>query len=1244
MSADNSQGKRFAIAVSYPSEHRKYVENVVKALAEEIGRDRVFYDKWYENELVGLNGDLKLERYYRDLSELVVPFFSEHYEKKWCQIEWRLIRAMLKDRRKEDAVIPVQMDCTKVEGWEEIDIAIRRKSMTGKQLADKILLAYRAYRQRHAGTEPILAVAEDEPKTELPTPYFDCTMNNFISYLIKFDTISIIGVTNENLNKYLEKAWRIRKKGNKDPWRKIRVLFLARHHLDKIKDPADVRHGTGDDPLIMRQKSWEDGVQRVRQFLLGGEQKAQVVDIRYTDLILPFVGQLYDEKHIRIAFLLPDRDIKTSCYINMQVDRSPCQDQRHISVDPEFSEGQPPCKDQTRDRQSCETCSWKKSHSPCIAIQHSINQIFSNSTPLFAANVIGTVKARDQFHFISLSPQNNWRSFSFPESMQIKPAHLLTFILICYKDKVLLQWRTSDNSSGELNRYGVIPGKVNDEDFFEEQPDDDHRQNVYNMQMKWDKILNEKRDLNKDEWQLFNRFTNHFSDKVNLKADSVIEENTLGVVCKRAAKRTIQEKLDLEIKEDQLRPYAKSYVVNRDNHDLYIKLFRLDIELRDRLVIHGKHRANIKEFTVEEINQLLAENKLTEFLYQNISDLYSFMPKKNVLVSKCLMGHKCQYDQTAPDRIFEKQLIEHLGYNVFEVCPEELAGLPTPRIRMEIAKGDGHDVLAKKARVVTKDGKDVTDIMISGAEKALNVAKENEIQRMISRRRSPSCSGHQIFSGAFDGKLKEGVGVTVALIKSKDIEVIELETLMIKLIRETMNRILNIYKADRNWTENKKKAADFLKAYIPIEKIDPWHDVFLEAFKSTLPDLHLSDQQNGPDEISDSDTARFIQDVFRTAYGLEFGHNGRCCKICTYPEGFLDSYLLEDGTCSTCDFYHKNKGVFENRDHLQSILKTKLDEIKGKYAYDAIAACSGGKDSVYMMLQLRKKYDLNLLCVMEDLDQQNEEAIENARNAAEKLGVEYLELNPPSDTKSIRRNFLLTGNSFCRLCLRSHFIRIYEVALKKQIPLIFFGLSPYQCLDCVDAIKWSLQAINDVKTPTDQLDRDSLLKRYKHRAFQGGFEQGFVTSEEKKLLNEWMQVFTGNDCKFPPLIVPFYIFEEYPDTKKIISTITAELDWKPSKVILNRTNCKLLRPAGIMHRAIGRRHLNYKERATELRIKRDMLPPDEIRHLKSKLNSTEVVEYMTKVEFEDILKSEFNVSIDSLPDFVVRNLNEILTD
>jgi hypothetical protein len=143
--------RRFAIAVSFPNEHRPFVRNVVKRLAEVLGRDRVFYDDWYESELLGLDGDLKLRRYYREQSELVVPFFSEHYRKDWCQIEWSAIRSMLKDRRAEDAVIPVEMDGTRIEGWEGIDFAIRKGRRTGKQIADLLI---EAYRLRHPETQP----------------------------------------------------------------------------------------------------------------------------------------------------------------------------------------------------------------------------------------------------------------------------------------------------------------------------------------------------------------------------------------------------------------------------------------------------------------------------------------------------------------------------------------------------------------------------------------------------------------------------------------------------------------------------------------------------------------------------------------------------------------------------------------------------------------------------------------------------------------------------------------------------------------------------------------------------------------------------------------------------------------------------------------------------------------------------------------------------------------------------------
>jgi tetratricopeptide (TPR) repeat protein len=149
--------RRFAIAVSFPGEHRRFVRQVVDRLAQVLGRDRVFYDAWYEAELLGLDGDLKLRRYYREQSDLVVPFFSEHYAKDWCQIEWSAIRAMLKDRRKDDAVVPVQMDGTRVDGWEDIDFAVRRKNRTGKEIAELLL---QAYRHRHPDETPRQTAAE----------------------------------------------------------------------------------------------------------------------------------------------------------------------------------------------------------------------------------------------------------------------------------------------------------------------------------------------------------------------------------------------------------------------------------------------------------------------------------------------------------------------------------------------------------------------------------------------------------------------------------------------------------------------------------------------------------------------------------------------------------------------------------------------------------------------------------------------------------------------------------------------------------------------------------------------------------------------------------------------------------------------------------------------------------------------------------------------------------------------------
>ncbi|MGB3209685.1 MAG: DUF523 domain-containing protein [Desulforhopalus sp.] len=130
------------------------------------------------------------------------------------------------------------------------------------------------------------------------------------------------------------------------------------------------------------------------------------------------------------------------------------------------------------------------------------------------------------------------------------------------------------------------------------------------------------------------------------------------------------------------------------------------------------------------------------------------------LISACLVGLCTRYDgqtkanQDCPVHIKTTDWIP--------VCPEQLGGLPTPREAADIIGGDGRDVLAGKARVVTKSGVDVTAAFIRGAKQVLYITRLRSISIAYLKARSPSC--------AVNGT----IGVTAALLRSNGIEVKEL--------------------------------------------------------------------------------------------------------------------------------------------------------------------------------------------------------------------------------------------------------------------------------------------------------------------------------------------------------------------------------------------------------------------------------------------------------------------------------------
>lgn len=142
---------------------------------------------------------------------------------------------------------------------------------------------------------------------------------------------------------------------------------------------------------------------------------------------------------------------------------------------------------------------------------------------------------------------------------------------------------------------------------------------------------------------------------------------------------------------------------------------------------------------------------------------------KMILVSGCLLGIKCRYDGKSKPN---KKVIELFKKGrLIPVCPEQLGGQPTPRPLTEISGGDGLDVLLGKAKVIEKNGKDVTEHFIRGAKKVLRLAKLLDIKEAIFKAKSPSCGCSSIFDGTFSDKLVEGDGVTTALLKQKGIKV-----------------------------------------------------------------------------------------------------------------------------------------------------------------------------------------------------------------------------------------------------------------------------------------------------------------------------------------------------------------------------------------------------------------------------------------------------------------------------------------
>ncbi|HZJ76697.1 MAG TPA: arginine--tRNA ligase, partial [Oscillospiraceae bacterium] len=167
-----------------------------------------------------------------------------------------------------------------------------------------------------------------------------------------------------------------------------------------------------------------------------------------------------------------------------------------------------------------------------------------------------------------------------------------------------------------------------------------------------------------------------------------------------------------------------------------------------------------------------------------------------ILISACLLGVNCKYNGgnnspysrcykgpyfcypganninlTPEGSMFGNCFFELEDKKIIPICPEQLGGLPTPRLPAEIKGGNGSDVLEGKAKAINSEGTDVTEEFMKGAYETLKLAETLGATKAILKARSPSCGVGKIYNGDFNGTLIDGDGVTAALLKSKGLKV-----------------------------------------------------------------------------------------------------------------------------------------------------------------------------------------------------------------------------------------------------------------------------------------------------------------------------------------------------------------------------------------------------------------------------------------------------------------------------------------
>src|SRR3982751_298426 len=172
----------------------------------------------------------------------------------------------------------------------------------------------------------------------------------------------------------------------------------------------------------------------------------------------------------------------------------------------------------------------------------------------------------------------------------------------------------------------------------------------------------------------------------------------------------------------------------------------------------------------------------------------------------------------------------------------------------------------------------------------------------------------------------------------------------------------------------------------------------------------------------------------------------KSCTKCLVMETAEATTFDAGGSCSVCKQieYKETKVDWTSRGQE---LQTLIAPFMGKGLYDCIVPFSGGKDSTYQAWYIVTQLKMKPLIVRFDHGFFRPTLEENNKRTFKKLGVDVVQFTPSWHVvRELMLESLKRRGDFCWHCHTGIYAHTMQVALRYQVPLLFWGesLAEYQ--------------------------------------------------------------------------------------------------------------------------------------------------------------------------------------------------------